>query len=146
MPVIFVVEGEIDPVLAALAEKPGLLECSLVDSDVFLISVVSVVDLGTRVPSVVDPSVFEVEIPVVVVVVGEAVLLALPQPPPPVGTSLTFGSFPPVHSVRMLGILTGIGILLDPAEPPLPWPTIELAFLALVRLAAAAAIADAVLW
>jgi len=109
---------------------------------VFLISVVSVVDLGTRVPSVVDPSVFEVEIPVVV---GEAVLLALPHPPPPVGTSLTFGSFP-LYSVRMLGILTGIGILLDPADPPLPWPTIELAFLALVRLAAAAAIADAVLW
>ena len=109
----------------------------------FLISVVSVADLGTRVPSVVDPSVFEVEM--IPVVVGEAVLLALPHPPPPVGTSLTFGSFP-LYSVRMLGILTGIGILLEPAVPPLPWPTIELAFLALVRLAAAAAIADAVLW
>lgn len=79
--------------------------------------------------------------------VGEllAFLLALPQPPPPVGTSLTFGSFP-LYSVRILGILTGIGILREPAELDPPCPTIELAFLALVRLAAAAAMADAVLW
>ena len=43
-------------------------------------------------------------------------------------------------------MLTGIGILLEPAELDPPCPTIELAFLALVRLAAAAAMADAVLW